>query len=132
MSTAASMTASSGTVPNISDGHATTPVSIETAASKAAPEKTSPSMAYIWCCPSVLTFLLIRSICSSEAHSAIPDNTLSRRSSSTAVRNTLSSPIRSARRSPVRVWCGIFPRLSIAIAMRSTRAGQWLYSVVLE
>jgi hypothetical protein len=43
----------------VSDGHATTPVSIDTAASKAGPEKISPSIWYIWCCPSVLTVFLV-------------------------------------------------------------------------
>src|ERR1700744_2068516 len=47
MPTAASMMSSSGTFPYISAGHATTPVSMETAASSAAPEKTSPSISYI-------------------------------------------------------------------------------------
>ena len=42
--TAASMTSSLGSVPNISVGHATTPVSIETAASSRAPSKTSVSI----------------------------------------------------------------------------------------
>ena len=37
MSTAAAMTSSSGKVPNMIDGHATTPVSIDTAASSSAP-----------------------------------------------------------------------------------------------
>ena len=79
MSTAAPMAASSGSVPNMIDGQATTPASMDTAASSSGPWKHSSSMVRSGRWPSVLILCLIRAISSTEAHWAIPSNTRSSR-----------------------------------------------------